>query len=157
MSEPSLVDSLEAIAVASVAVTNAALAQAGGDALSVEQWRAIVVLGEAEDGVRISAVARGFGVTLPATSRMLQRLVRRGLVAFDPDPRDSRATIARLTADGLSLRRAVLTERRRRLAEVAGSVDVGSEGEQAVALLATAFGNELTIPSGRSAQAARKT
>ena len=58
MSEPSLVDSLEEIALGSVAVTNAALAQAGGEALSVEQWRAIVVLGEAEDGVRISGVAR---------------------------------------------------------------------------------------------------
>ena len=139
MVEPSLVDLLEEIALASVAVTNSALAQVGGEALSVEQWRAIVVLGEAKEGMRISAVARAFRVTLPATSRMLQRLGRRGLVAFDTDPGDARATIARLTPEGLSMRHAVLAERRRRLAEIAVSVELAPDGVRIVALLASAF------------------
>jgi DNA-binding MarR family transcriptional regulator len=137
--EPSLVDALEEIALGSVAVTNTALARAGGQALSFEQWRALVVLGETSEGIRISAVAREVGVTLPATSRLLQRLARRGLVSFEPDPADSRATITRLTPDGLALRRAVLAFRRRRLAEIAAMASVPEELAPVVARLAAAF------------------
>ena len=139
MTEPSLVDLLEEIALGSVAVTTSALERVGADALSVEQWRAIVILGEAKEGMQISAVARAVGVTLPATSRLLQGLGRHGLVAFHRDPGDARATIARLAPEGLSLRHAALAERRRQLAEIAVSVDLTLDEQRIVGLLAGAF------------------
>ena len=44
-----------------------------------------LVLGGASDGPTISQVLRRIGVTLPAISRQLRRLVRRGLVEISRD------------------------------------------------------------------------
>jgi DNA-binding MarR family transcriptional regulator len=139
--EGNLVQSLEDIAIGSVALTQAALSQAGGEALTVQQWRVILLLGDEEGGLQISAVARQFAVTLPATARLLRRLVRRGLVTLEPNPRDARARLARLTGEGLRLRQAVLDHRRSRLAEVLDSVRLSHEAEVVCAQLAGAFRN----------------
>lgn len=72
----------------------------------------------------MSEVARRIGVTLPATSRQLRRLERRGLVSLRPDQRDRRAARVRLTADGLATRAAILAFRRRRIADAASHVRV---------------------------------
>src|SRR5664279_6626766 len=73
---------LERIAVGAVGLTTRALAEADtGFELTFPQWRALLVLGAGDDGARIGEVATRVGVTVPATSRLLRRLERRGLVA----------------------------------------------------------------------------
>lgn len=139
MKTENVIDALETIAIGSVAITNAALDEAGGGALSFEQWRAILVLGEAEDGRRISDLARHVGVTLPATSRLLQRLARRGLVSLSTDPRDARATICRLTGEGSALRRVVLRARRERLRAIVARAGIDAEANDVLAQLARSF------------------
>jgi DNA-binding MarR family transcriptional regulator len=111
------------IAVGAVGLTTRALARADtGFELTFPQWRALLVLGETEDGARIGEVATRVGVTLPATSRLLRRLERRGLTALAIDAQDRRATRARLTLRGLAVRRSILDHRRAALREIAATL-----------------------------------
>ena len=120
-----VVDAIERLVFAGVALTTRALSEARADLdLTLAQWRVLVVLGETEDGALISQVARQIGVTLPATSRQLRRLERRGLVDLSPDQRDRRATRVRLTRLGRSARNDVISFRRRKIAQIATSLDL---------------------------------
>ena len=111
---------LERIAVGAVGLTTRALAIAdAGFELTFPQWRALLVLGEGDDGARIGEVAARVGVTLPATSRLLRRLERRGLTALAVDEHDRRAMRARLTDRGRAVREAILTHRRAAIREIA--------------------------------------
>jgi len=120
--DPRLVEALERIIVAGVAMTNAALSQARpGLDLSFPQWRVLVVLGDRPDGLSVRDVSRLIDVTLPATGRQLRRLEHRGLVVLEPDRRDRRVTRARLTESGLIARDSIVRQRRDRIsASVAG-------------------------------------
>lgn len=113
MTDPAAADSLERIIFAGVAMTTVAIASARpGFDLTFPQWRVVVILGAAPEGVRMSDVARQVGVTLPATSRQLRRLERRGLVAVTRDERDRRTAIARLTAEGERARASIIAHRK---------------------------------------------
>lgn len=125
MTNRAMVDALERIVFAGVALTTRALSEARGDLdLTLAQWRVLVVLGEAQDGATISQVAGRIGVTLPATSRQLRRLERRGLVDISRDQRDRRATRVRLTRLGRSARDEVISFRRRKIVQIAESLDL---------------------------------
>jgi DNA-binding MarR family transcriptional regulator len=114
----SLESLLERLVVAGVAITTRALADASDDwELTFPQWRALLIVGEADDGATVSAVAARVGVTVPATSRLLQRLARRGLLNTTSDEQDRRATRARLTARGIAVREQIIGRRRALIAE----------------------------------------
>ncbi len=81
-----------------------------------------MVLGESEDGARVGEVAGRVGVTLPATSRLLHRLERRGLTVLAVDEQDRRATRARLTDRGRAVREAILAVRRSAFREIAAAL-----------------------------------
>ncbi len=103
-----------------VGLTTRALAHAETDfELTFPQWRAILVVGADTNGARVGEVAARVGVTLPATSRLLRRLERRGLTTLGPDGADRRATRARLTERGQVIRAAILAHRRIALEAVA--------------------------------------
>jgi DNA-binding MarR family transcriptional regulator len=119
-SDPSIADSLDRIIVAGVAITTVAISRAGPVLeLTFPQWRVVLVLGETPEGMRIGEVSQRIGVTLPATSRQLRRLARRGLVTISPDPLDRRAARAALTDAGRAARTATLEYRRRWIESVA--------------------------------------
>ncbi len=121
--EDTLTDELERIAMGIVGLTTRALAMAdSGLELTFPQWRALLVVGEGEDGARIGEVAARVGVTLPATSRLLRRLERRGLTTLAVDEQDRRATRARLTGRGRAVRAAIIAHRRAALLDVASSL-----------------------------------
>ena len=136
---------LERIAVGAVSLTTRALAEADtGFELTFPQWRALLVLGEGDDGARIGEVSARVGVTLPATSRLLRRLERRGFVALAVDQQDRRATRARLTDRGRAVREAILAHRRAALREVASAVPEPvllslADGIRAIAIEFTRF------------------
>jgi DNA-binding MarR family transcriptional regulator len=141
MTEPDLLPALERVAVGAVSLTTRALEGAPGAAdLTFPQWRVLLILGERAAGARPTTVAARVGTTLPATTRLLRRLERRGLVAVEPDPTDRRARLARLTPSGADLRAAILERRRMGLRDVAARIAAaGAPAAVVVAALAEAF------------------
>ena len=138
-----IVDHLERMAVGSVGLTTRALASAdAGFELTFPQWRVLLVLGEGEDGARIGQVAARVGVTLPATSRLIRRLERRGLTTLTVDERDRRATRARLTGHGRAVRAAILDHRRTALREVVSAIPAPQRHDLGSRLRAIADGFE---------------
>ena len=114
---------LERIVVGAVGLTTRALALAdAGFELTFPQWRALLVVGEGEDGARIGEVAARVGVTLPATSRLLRRLERRGLTTLAVDEQDRRATRVSLTDRGSAVRAAIVGHRHAVLREVVATL-----------------------------------
>lgn len=107
--------------------------------LTLPQWRVLVILGDASDAVRISDVARRMGVTLPATSRQLRRLERRGLVDVVRSERDRRSSVAQLTPAGESVRAAVIGHRRTLIDELMGPFGSDAATGRALARVAEAM------------------
>ena len=140
-SDPTLAESLEQIIFAGVALTTIAISTARpAFDLTFPQWRVLVVLGGASAGFRIGEVARRVGVTLPATSRQLRRLERRGLVEVYPDASDRRASRARLTSTGAQAYEAIVTYRRAYIAETAAPFESDPALRARMLQVAEAFG-----------------
>ncbi|MGH9884265.1 MAG: MarR family winged helix-turn-helix transcriptional regulator [bacterium] len=107
--------------IGAVGLTTRALDEAEpGLELTFPQWRAMLILGARPDGARVGEVAIRVGVTIPATSRLLRRLERRGLTSLGKDEADGRATRVRLTARGEAIRSTILDRRRAALEEIVG-------------------------------------
>jgi DNA-binding MarR family transcriptional regulator len=136
------IDALERVVIGAVGVTTRALEQAApGVELTFPQWRALLILGEPSNGLRVGELAARVGVTLPATSRLVRRLERRDLVELMRDEADRRATRARLSGRGREVRDAILAYRRDALgeiAEAAGAARTTASG-RAIRALARSF------------------
>ena len=140
MAHPELTNVIERIVLAGVAITARALSNAGGDLdLTLPQWRALLVVGENPAGATVTEVSIRVGVTVPATSRQLRRLARRGLLETGPDEHDRRATRVRLSDRGAAVRDAILRERTAAIAAVADGVEVAPATARDLERLAKAF------------------
>lgn len=140
LTDPAVAESLERIVFASVALTTVAFSQAQpAFELNFPQWRVLVVLGAASESVRISEVARLVGVTLPATSRQLRRLERKGLVTVRRDERDGRASLASLTPVGRAARASIIEYRRARIVEAAAPFESNTSLRQELHRIADAL------------------
>ena len=82
--------------------------------------RLIVIVGDDPAGARVGRVRDIVGVPLPASSRLVRRLQRRGLVHVERDPDDGRATRVRLTHAGWHTRPTILARRHHLIAEALG-------------------------------------
>lgn len=135
-----MIDALARIAFGGVALTSAALDQATeGRELTFTQWWAVVIVGESDEGCRVGEVARRMNAAVQATSHLLRRLERRGLISLARDERDRRATVARLTPEGSRFRAAVLAHRRELLAEAARGIDPSAPADEVLGELASRF------------------
>jgi DNA-binding MarR family transcriptional regulator len=131
---------LERLVGAGVAITSRALIEAApGLDLTFPQWRTLVVVGGAPAGMTVTEVATRLGVTVPATSRQLHRLARRGLLQLRQDEHDRRAVRVGLTALGLRARDDILAFRRDRISELAANVPVTARVLQDLARVVDAF------------------
>lgn len=106
-----LFEAIELLMFGAIGLTSFALAESSSVDLTLHQWRALVVVGRA-GRIRVGEVALQIGTPLPATSRLLSRLERRGLLVSARDEQDRRATNVSLTPAGLKVRDAVLRRRR---------------------------------------------
>jgi DNA-binding MarR family transcriptional regulator len=100
----SLLPSLEAIVMGSVAITARALADAGSE-LTIVQWRVLVVLHASDEPMTIGELARQMQASPSAMSRLARRLMARGYLASHAKRADRRE------------RRVVVSERGRDLVE----------------------------------------
>jgi DNA-binding MarR family transcriptional regulator len=153
MSRDEVVNWLEGIVFGGVALTAAALEYAtDGQELTFTQWRAILFVGEGEEGCRVGEVASLLHASLPTTSRLLRRLERRELVRLERDEQDRRATRARLTEDGVRLRSSVLAYRRDAIAAIVTETKLPASAHRVLRDLATRFdarGHPPTPPNRR--------
>jgi DNA-binding MarR family transcriptional regulator len=117
-----IVDDLNSLAVALVALSARAVYEAAGD-LSLLQWRALVEL-EAGGPLRLGDLAARLPSSMPATSRLVKRMTEKGLLATRPVPADRRGVSVQLTARGRTLHAAVIDRRRDLIAEGVGSASL---------------------------------
>ncbi len=108
---------LERVVMGSVGVTARVIAEDAPE-LTLLQWRVLVVLAESSGGATVSALAGRIGSRMPAMSRLLGRMRRRGLIEMRKDQPDARVTTVLLTPDGLALRERVVASRRSELEAV---------------------------------------
>lgn len=101
--------------------------------LSLSQIKALQLLTADAEEASLKEIADGLGLSLPATSRAVEDLVRRGLVTRTADAEDRRMKRVRATGDGRALLER-LTELR--LAGIEGFVETLSEPERARLLAA---------------------
>ncbi len=125
MDDPELLDAIERIIVAGVAMTNSSLSRSRPNLeLTLQQWRVMVVLGDTVEGRPVGEISRLISVTRPATGRQLHRMEQRGIVALETDAHDRRVTRVRLTDAGLSARASIMADRRATITTALRHVDV---------------------------------
>lgn len=129
-----LVFEIERLLSAGIGITAIALDQTpDAGELTLAQWRALVVAA-GNEGVRIGELATRLGLSVPAASRLVRRVERRGLVSTARAEDDRRATNVTLTAAGRRTVDAVVG-RRRRLIGLALERGQSVPSERAVGLL----------------------
>lgn len=102
------VDAWEALYRAQVAVLRQLLAEFPHDEVSFTEYDVLFNLyRQRGHRLRIRDLNRHLLLTQPSVSRLLDRLVARGLVAKSADPSDARGTIVTLTESGLEVFRRI--------------------------------------------------
>lgn len=129
---------LERVVMGSVSVTARAVAEAAPE-LTFLQWRVLVVLAESPEGATVSELAARIGSRLPATSRLLGRMRRRGLAESRKDHPDARVTTVTLSDDGRALWGRVTARRRTDLLEVLATAALAPDDRAVLARLAGAM------------------
>ena len=111
------IEALELLIVRSGAITTRALAEVHPEivALTVSQYRVLALLASAEDGLRVTELARQGRTPVSAVGRLVFRLEDKGLLWSERGTMpDRRAVVVRLTDQG-RITWAEITDRRRQL------------------------------------------
>ena len=113
------------------AVIAGALADASAT-VTMPQWRVLVLAASGPQNV--AAVADDLGVHRSNATRIVERLVRAGLLDRRTDPRDRRHVSLRLTPQGRRFVNRVMTLRRRRFDEILAEMDAGARASLAASV-----------------------
>jgi DNA-binding MarR family transcriptional regulator len=141
METDALEAALELLSFGLVAVTARALQEVThAEQLTFLQWRILVVLGFATDGLRVADLASRIGASRPSTSRLVRRLGARDWVVASVDPVDRRAVRLRLTDAGAALRAKVVSQRNAIIRETINERHAEPAVASAVAGIATDCG-----------------
>lgn len=96
------------------------------DQVSMREYDVLYTLSKHGDPIRIGELQSGVLLSQPALSRMVDRLVERGLVERTPDPSDGRVVRVALTEEGRELQRDVGRKHAKDVTEaVGGTLDEG--------------------------------
>jgi DNA-binding MarR family transcriptional regulator len=108
--------------------------------VSVPQFRSMTFL-RTNEGASLSQVAEHVGLSMPAMSRLVDGLVKRGLLARDSSESDRRKVTLRLTARGQDMIKAARKWTQHRLAGVLENLpkDQRAEITDAMTVLKSAF------------------
>jgi len=108
--------------------------------VSVPQFRSMAFL-RTNEGASLSQVAEHVGLSMPAMSRLVDGLVKRGLLARDSSESDRRKVTLRLTARGQDMIKAARKWTQHRLAGVLENLSKGRRADitEAMKVLKSAF------------------
>jgi DNA-binding MarR family transcriptional regulator len=127
-----MVDAVLSASRVLVAVAARSLADAGEE-VTLTQYRSLVVL--ASRGPQgVATLAEAVAVTPPTASRLVERLVKKGLVRRRTDRHDRRQVRIALTESGRHLIDAVSTRRRQEIATLLDAVAPETQRSVVVAL-----------------------
>jgi DNA-binding MarR family transcriptional regulator len=90
--------------------------------LTLTQMKTLQTLAHCEEELSLKALSERLGLSLPATSRTVDGLLRRGLLERHEDERDRRVKRVRITDDGRDTARRVLDARLAGLEDFAASL-----------------------------------
>lgn len=102
---------------------DASLARITELGLTLTQLKALVALEQAEGGLAVGELAERLGLSLPATSRTVDGLLRRGWLERREDSQDRRMKRVTLTREGGDIARRVAEARTRNLKAFAASLE----------------------------------
>jgi len=112
------VDAWEALYRAQVAVLRQLRAEFPDDGISLTEYDVLFNLSrQSGHALRIRDLNKHLLLTQPSVSRLLDRLVARGLVTKSGDPDDARGTVVTLTTEGLAEFRRVGARHSRSIAQ----------------------------------------
>ena len=97
----------ESVMSAHSALMHAFAAEHMWSEISMREYDVLYTLSKHDAPMRMCDVQSGVLLSQPALSRMVDRLVTRGLIAREPDPNDGRAVLLSLTAEGAHLQQQV--------------------------------------------------
>jgi DNA-binding MarR family transcriptional regulator len=100
-------DAWEALLSAHAVLMKQFAAEAIWTEVSMREYDVLYTLAKCPEPVRISELHRHVLLSQPALSRMVDRLVRRGMITRQPDPADGRGVRLSLTAAGRAVQREV--------------------------------------------------
>jgi DNA-binding MarR family transcriptional regulator len=100
-------DAWEALLSAHAAVMKKFAAEEIWAEVSMREYDVLYTLAKCPEPIRISELHRHVLLSQPALSRMVDRLVRRGLIDREPDPADGRGVRLSLTSAGRAVQRQV--------------------------------------------------
>ena len=132
-----LLSGVERIVVAAVGVTARAVNEVAPD-LTLGQWR-VLVLVDRPGGMPVGAVSAALGAKIAATSRLVGRLQRRGLVETRRAETDGRVVLVSLTSAGETLRTRIVERRRAELVMRLADAPRTAQAERLVERLAEAL------------------
>jgi DNA-binding MarR family transcriptional regulator len=100
-------DAWESLLTAHAALMRRFTADGSWDELSIREYDVLYTLSKCREPLRIGDLHRHVLLSQPALSRLVDRLVERGLVRRSPDPADGRAVRLSLTDAGRARQREV--------------------------------------------------
>jgi len=130
--QDALTDAVVGASRALLAVAVRSLA-AGGQGLTLVQYRALVVLSY-RGAQRIADLAEELAVNSSTVTRLVDRLVRKGLVCRVADQQDRRTIRVSITASGEDVVRAVMDRRRAEIATIVAKMPGHDSGVMVAAL-----------------------
>lgn len=131
-SQDSIVDAVLSASRVLVAVAARSLADAGEE-VTLTQYRSLVVL--ASRGPQgVAALAEAVAVTPPTASRLVDRLVKKGMVRRRTDRQDRRQVRIALSDSGRELIDAVSARRRLEIADLLAAIPHETQRSVAIAL-----------------------
>lgn len=103
------------------------------DEVSMREYDVLYTLSKCSDPIRLGELQRHVLLSQPALSRMVDRLVARGLIRRGSDPTDARGRLLSLSAEGLATQRRI---GRRHARNVAAAMTTALSNDQLVELSA---------------------
>jgi DNA-binding MarR family transcriptional regulator len=100
-------DAWEALLTAHASLIREFNAQDVWEDFTMKEYDVLYTLSKCPDPVRLGELNRHVLLSQPALSRMVDRLVERGLVSRATDPRDGRGVRLTLTGEGLAVQRRI--------------------------------------------------
>ena len=89
--------------------------------VSLHEYDVLYTLSKCPKAQRLGVLGRHLMLSQPGLSRLVERLVERGLLARQPDPADARATLLSLTDEGRAVQRRVGRTHARSVADAMSS------------------------------------